>query len=58
MWCGPEDHEDAKCPHGKLGVDLLSIETESGEEETLALTRKQAKTYPNLEEEKKKITTS
>ena len=54
-WCSPGDHEDTKCPHAKPGVNLLSIEIESSEKETLALTRKQEKTYPNLKEEKKRL---
>lgn len=54
-WCGPRDHEDAKCPKPKPGVNLLSIETETCDEETLVITRKQAKTYLNTEEEKKRL---
>lgn len=50
-WCGPGDHEDAKCP--KLGVNLITIETD--EEEVLAITWKQAKLYPNMTEEKNKL---
>lgn len=38
-WCGPGDHEDAKCP--KQSVNLLSIET--GDENVLAITREQAR---------------
>ena len=50
-WCGLGDHEDAKCP--KSGVNLISISTD--EEEVLAITCKQAKLYPNLTEEKKRL---
>ena len=49
-WCGPGDHEDVKCP--KSGVNLISIFTD---EEVLAITRKQAKLYPDPMEEKKKL---
>ena len=50
-WCGLGDHEDAKCP--KSGVNLISIGADK--EEVLAITRKQAKLYPNLTEEKKRL---
>ena len=50
-WCGPGDHDNAKCP--KSGVNLITVRTD--EEEVLAITWKQAKVYPNLAEEKKRL---
>ena len=52
-WCGPGDHEDAKC--SKQGVNLLSIET--CDEKVLAVTREQAKKekYLDAEEEKERL---
>ena len=50
-WCGPGDHDDAKCP--KSGVHLITIGT--NEEEVLSITQKQAKEYPDPAEEKRKF---
>ena len=50
-WCGRGDYEDAKCL--KLGVNLITIGTD--EEEVLAITQKQAKLYPDLTQEKKRL---
>ena len=47
-WCGPNDHEDSKCP--KFGVNLITVGTD--EEEVLAITRRQAKLPA---EEKRKL---
>ena len=49
--CGPGDHDDTKCP--KSGVHLITVGTD--EEEVLAITRKQAKEYPDPAEEKRKF---
>lgn len=54
-WCGLGDHEDAKCPKSKSGVNLISIEVGTNKEEVLAITRKQAKLYPDPTEEKKRL---
>ncbi len=50
-WCGPGDHDDTKCP--KSGINLITVGTD--EEEVLAITRKQAKLYPDPAEEKKRL---
>lgn len=49
-WCGPGDYEDAKC--SKSRVKLISIGIDK---EVLAITRKQAKLYPDPTEEKKRL---
>ena len=50
-WCGLGDHDDAKC--SKSEVNLITIGTD--EEEVLAITRRQAKEYPDPTEEKRKF---
>ena len=50
-WCGPRDHEDAKC--SKSGVNVITIRMD--EEEILVITWKQAKLYPDPTEEKKRL---
>ena len=50
-WCEPGDHEDSKCP--KSGINLITVGTD--EEEVLAITRRQAKVYPDPAEEKRKV---